>query len=248
MKKIIALAFFCAPTYLQAAYFEKEKVDFDEDGKPVITANLKLEPIQRFEHEKKLEIAPITINETSYPTNSIVYEQSHFVYPDESYMDAVSRWSRRDGIKNLAWSIDEDTQQELLKSPAGAISFSGSTLEVVSQLSRQLNVPLYMVTDNDLKMSAVHQWHGREVQITMVHGETLKETIKNLAEDYNWNWVNNPTAKSWLAKHDYTTSISYPIVTPKGDLRRALNLVIEGYPVSARLLSENNTLFIVDTQ
>lgn len=77
----------------------------------------------------------------------------------------------------------------------------------------------------------------------------MKVAIEQLASDYGWNWSDDTTTnKSWLAKNDYPFSGSYPLVTPKNDIAKALRVVLEGYPISAKLLTGTQSLFIVDTQ
>lgn len=257
MNKFITVALLCAPFTLNAAYFEQENVSFDRDGKPLISAQLSLPPLAATAqethhssnesgavHAKRAE--PLVANDTD--GEPPIYQHSHFIYADERYVDAINRWLKRDNITHLAWAIDDIASTALNSAPTGTLSFEGDTQEVVHQLSRQLGVPFYMALDNYHPRAAIHQWHNREVNIAMVGGVTLKDTVRQLTLDYGWQWIEGENNQSWLAANDYNVSITYPIVTPKGDLRRALQIVLEGYPVSARLLEGSNTLFIVDTQ
>ncbi len=250
MNNIITAALLCAPLTLHAAYFEQENVTFDEDGKPVISAKLNLPPIS--DKTPTTQAAPTNVKSTSTATDhnvqSTIYQHSHFIYPDESYVDAINRWLKRDNITHLAWAVDDLASTALNSAPTGTVSFEGTTLDVVNQLSRQLGVPFYMALDNYHHRAAIHQWHNREVQIAMVGGASLKEALRKLTLDYGWLWAESAHNQSWLAANDYSVSIPYPIVTPKGDLKRALQVVLDGYPVSARLLEGSHTLFIVDTQ
>ncbi len=232
-----------------------ESVSFENDNGeivPVISTLLIAQPTS-YEEPKKIEYkveTPPTLERTilkvSEPTPNVIVN-SHFIYPDESYFNAINRWLQRDNIDHLAWSIDNIALNTLNQSPIGVVSFNGSITDVIPKLSRHLGVPFYLSLERYHLRAAIHQWHNREVQIVMVGGTSLKETIKQLTLDYNWKWIETPTAKSWLATHDYPVSIDYPIVTPEGDLKMALRLVLEGYPVSARLLESSYTLFIVDT-
>ena len=250
MNKIITAALLCAPLTLHAAYFEQENVTFDEDGKPLISAKLNLPALSA--STPTAQAAPVNAQATGTATNynvqSTIYQHSHFIYSDESYVDAINRWLKRDNITHLAWAVDDLASTALNSAPTGTMSFEGTTLDVVNQLSRQLGVPFYMALDNYHHRAAIHQWHNREVQIAMVEGVTLKESLRKLTLDYGWQWVEGEHNQSWLAANDYSVSIPYPIVTPKGDLKRALQIVLDGYPVSARLLEGSHTLFIVDTQ
>lgn len=250
MNNIITAALLCAPLTLHAAYFEQEKVTFDEDGKPVISATLKLPPLS--DKTPTTQAPPTNVKEASRAAESnvqsTIYQHSHFIYPDESYVDAINRWLKRDNITHLAWAVDDLASTALNSAPTGTMSFEGTTLDVVNQLSRQLGVPFYMALDNYHHRAAIHQWHNREVQIAMVEGASLKGALRKLTLDYGWQWVEDENNQSWQAANDYSGSIPYPIVTPKGDLKRALQIVLDGYPVSARLLEGSHTLFIVDTQ
>lgn len=260
MNNIITAALLCAPLTLHAAYFEQETVMFNDDGRPRISAKLHLPPLSTYAATTTAtttQAAPANVQTANtqaadpainHNGQSTIYQHSHFIYPDESYKDAINRWLKRDDITHLAWAIDEHASSTLNRAPTGTMSFEGTTLDVVNQLSRQLGVPFYMALDNYHHRAGIHQWHNREVQIAMVEGSTLKASLRKLTLDYGWQWVEGAHNQSWLAANDYSVSIPYPIVTPKGDLKRALQVVLDGYPVSARLLEGSHTLFIVDTQ
>lgn len=197
---------------------------------------------QAVTEDPKLAITePVAVAEPAVITHNL------FIYPDESYFDAINRWLKNAGYQNVAWSIDDHTAEELKKNPAGIVSFAGSVRTVLPTLSKQLGVPFYLSETSNL--AAIHQWHNREVQIVMVRGSSMKVAIEQLASDYGWNWSDDTTTnKSWLAKNDYPFSGSYPLVTPKNDIAKALRVVLEGYPISAKLLTGTQSLFIVDTQ
>ncbi|MCL1132522.1 hypothetical protein L2748_22885, partial [Shewanella sairae] len=118
MKNIITAALLCAPFALHAAHFEQESVSFDKDGKPVINAQLMLPPItaraaahQVTAHE--LEPSAVTINKQVHSqveaplsveaAKPVIYQHSHFIYPDESYFDAMNRWFAKDKFTQVAW-------------------------------------------------------------------------------------------------------------------------------------------------
>jgi hypothetical protein len=259
MKTSLICALVIAPFTLAAAIAApsnaqllNESVTFeDNDGElvPVISTHLvtKTRPYKA-KVATPSENRPDRVKAPSMLSSSHLITHNHFIYPDESYVDAINRWLKRDNITHLAWAIDDLANTTLNSAPTGTMSFEGTTIDVVAQLSRQLGVPLYMALDNYHHRAAIHQWHNREVKIAMVGGATLKETVRQLTLDYGWQWVEGEHNQSWLAANDYSVSIPYPIVTPKGDLKRALQVVLDGYPVSARLLEGSHTLFIVDTQ
>ena len=261
MKKSLFMALIYAPLTVGAVHAApsnttllNESVSFGEDNGeyvPVISTHLITQQTPYHKEDERASHSPVLLSQTDHtvkaPTPEIV-THSHFIYPDESYLNAINRWLQHDSIKHLAWSIDELSTDTLKQSPAGVLSFDGTTTEVIPKLSRQLGVPLYLSLEPFHQRAAIHQWHNREVQIAMVGGTSLKETVRQLTLDYGWQWSERPSSQSWLAANDYGFSISYPIVTPKGDIKRALTTVLNGYPVSARLLDSNHTVFIVDTQ
>ncbi|WP_394230752.1 hypothetical protein [Shewanella colwelliana] len=259
MKKSLICALICAPFSLGMAIAApnntqllNESVTFEaHNGElvPVISTHLVTKALPyKAKGTTPARNSPNREKARTASSSSHLITHNHFIYPDESYVDAINRWLKRDNITHLAWAVDDLASSALNSAPTGTVSFEGTTLDVVNQLSRQLGVPFYLALDNYHHRAAIHQWHNREVQIAMVGGVTLKETIRKLTLDYDWQWVEGENNQSWLAANDYPVSIAYPIVTPKGDLKRALQIVLDGYPVSARLLEGSHTLFIVDTQ
>ena len=255
MKKIITAALLCAPFALHAAYFEQETVSFDDDGKPIINAQLTLPPItaRASAHPTTAQVSesnPVLINKPVHSQASagmrideakpVIYQHSHFIYPDESYFDAMNRWLARDNFKQVAWSLDDDTMMVLNSAPTGTISFAGTTQGVMRELSRQLGTPFEFTYERKRHMAALHQFHGREVQIVEVKGRSIQDAVASVANEYQWQWQD----ENWHSPHNFTLQSHYPIVTPKGDINRALTTVLNGYPVDAKLLNSTRTLFI----
>lgn len=255
MKKIITVALLCAPFALHAAHFAQESVSFDEDGKPIIQAQLMLPPItaranaHQTSDEVKLSTPLISNNQVHSQVSSsmsvdttkpVIYQHSHFIYPDENYFDAMNRWFARDDIKQVAWSLDADTMKVLNSAPTGTISFAGTTQSVMRELSRQLGTPFEFTYDRIRNIAALHQFHGRGVQIVEVKGVSIQDAIASIADEYQWHWQED----NWHSPHNFKLQSHYPIVTPKGDINRALNTVLNGYPVNAKLLNSTRTLFI----
>ncbi|MBO1272891.1 hypothetical protein J3L11_14685 [Shewanella sp. 4t3-1-2LB] len=190
--------------------------------------------------------AALTAHPTDEPREPSIITHNLFIYPDESFYDALNRWLKNEGYMTVAWSVDDASRDELSKHPKSLVSFAGTVRTVLPTLAKQIGTPLYFAESGTL--AAIHQWHNRQVQITMVTGSSLRDAVKNLAADYGWNWNEGQQNRSWLATNDYPFLTHYPIVTPQGDLARALRVVLDGYPVSAQLLDSTQTLFIVDTK
>ena len=186
-----------------------------------------------------------TLSQAEEPAPAII-THNLFIYPDESFYDALNRWLKNEGYMTVAWSVNDASRDELSKHPKSLVSFAGTVRTVLPTLAKQIGIPLYFAESGTL--AAIHQFHNRQVQITMVTGSSLRDAVKNLATDYGWNWNEGQQNTSWLATNDYPFLTHYPIVTPQGDLAKALRVVLDGYPVSAQLLDSTQTLFIVDTK
>lgn len=265
MSKKLALLLMAVPTVSLAMQpkIENESATYSQDG-IVISADVlrKSQPVapQSQPKIKAIEVVPEapteTVSEMAAQTaqpiqgatavTTPVITHNLFIYPDESFYDAINRWLRNDGYTTVAWSIDDDASEQLAKRPKSIVSFAGSVRTVLPTLSKQIGVPLYFSETSSL--AAIHQWHNRQVKIVLVNGLSLSDAVKKLALDYGWNWNETAQSPSWLAANDYPFLTSYPIVTPQGDIARALGVVLEGFPVSAQLLDSTQTLFIVDTK
>lgn len=264
MSKKLVLLLIAVPTisFAMQPKIENESATYSQDG-IVISADVlrKSQPVapQSPPKIKAIEVVPEapaeTVSQTTVQTVQPIQEPAPitpvithnlFIYPDESFYDAINRWLKNDGYTTVAWSIDDEASEELAKRPKSIVSFAGSVRTVLPTLSKQIGVPLYFSETSSL--AAIHQWHNRQVQIALVNGLSLSDAVKKLAIDYGWNWNESNQSRSWLAANDYPFLTSYPIVTPQGDIARALGMVLEGFPVSAQLLDSTQTLFIVDTK
>ncbi|AZQ13329.1 hypothetical protein [Shewanella khirikhana] len=229
---------------------ENESATYSQDGivisADVVRSSPQATPAPRNESPTIAHPTAQTVQSTPEATPAPVITHNLFIYPDESFYDAINRWLRADGYTTVAWSIDAEASEALAKHPQSVVSFAGSVRTALPTLSKQIGVPLYFSGSSSL--AAIHQWHNRQVQIVLVNGLSLRDAVQKLAQDYGWNWNESNQSPSWLATNDYPFLTSYPIVTPQGDLARALGLVLDGFPVSAQLLDSTQTLFIVDTK
>lgn len=171
---------------------------------------------------------------------------THFVYQGEPYQTALNRWLKREPVKHVAWSISKETQQALSQKTPATLKFAGNIESVLTQLAKHVDTQLLWGLESYTGIAAIHQFKGRQVQLSLVNGSSLKAAIASLSADYNWKWQDSGKDRSWLAEQNFSFSSSYPIVTPKYDFEMALMLVLEGYPVSAQLLDSTQSVFIVD--
>ncbi|TFZ62422.1 hypothetical protein E4T25_04295 [Photobacterium damselae subsp. piscicida] len=181
------------------------------------------------------------------PTKKIMktLEPTFYVAQGQSYLTAIRHWFAQDKLTRVAWSLPPQTIAALNTPAKNGEVFKGNIDNAIQQVSKQINQPLYF-TQNAKGLSALHHFKG-SVDIRWIHGATLKEAVKNLAHDYQWQWQNGDNP-SWMTPDDYTLIAPYPIVAPSGDFAYALNTVIEGYPIQAQLLYATKNMFIVEKQ
>ena len=196
---------------------------------------------------------PSDITTQSTPGNTPTTEasnltESHVIYQGEQYRQALNRWIKQTQFEQVAWSIDNNTQEKLNEKAEYLMGFSGDISHVIDALATQLNLTLKWEYDTYRKIAAIHQYGGRQLQLVSVRGDSLSDALSNLTHDYQWHWNETDKNKSWLASNNYAFSSPYPLITPKGDIEMALQQVLEGYPISAQLLNSTRTVFIVDTK
>ena len=215
----------------------------------VINAQLvygKAKPIEV--DENTLTTSDVASAQTQSPKFSLKpnkVKHTHFIYSDESYIDALNRWLKRANYNNVAWSLNDEAKEVLQGSPDGTLSFAHSVKQIIPMLAKQLETPLYFSERGGL--AAIHQWQNREVKISLANGVSIKEATENLVHSYGWNWGDDLShGRSWLATNNYEFGTPYPIVTPKDDLAGALNVLLQDYPVSAKLLNSTQKVFIVE--
>ncbi|TVO83393.1 hypothetical protein AYI81_20420 [Shewanella algae] len=252
------MAIFCAlnsPMLFAQVQLLNETVEVSEQGGrlvPVIKVDV-VEPQSKRQEPRSMESdrtpskLAVANKISGMKKPEKIIEHTHFIYPDESYFDAINRWLHREGYKAIAWDLDDTANEQLGAKPAGVISFAGGIAGVMDQLSRQLGVPFYFSVEQKDNLAAIHQWHGREVQVTYVTGNSLRDAVASLVHAYGWNWGESDSmaGASWQARNNYSYD-AFPIVTPKSDMARALKVMLQGYPVKAKLLYSNHKVFITE--
>ena len=167
---------------------------------------------------------------------------------NENYIDAISRWIRDSGAKQVSWSLSEEVMQKLNKRSVGDKNLKPSLFGSVASISNDLQTIMrvhYSVSNGD-KVAAVVPWLG-ESRITIIDAPTLKGAVEQLAKAYGWNFIkDDQRGKSYLAINDKPFPAAFPIVTPKHDFEMAIDLLIKDYPVVSGLYGDTQTVFIMD--
>lgn len=170
------------------------------------------------------------------------------VHHNENTLDAISRWIRADGVENISWSLPTEVMNKLNSRSVGDVVLKDSISGSVAALSTELKTPIkvsYSVTGKE-KIAAVVPWLG-ESRITLVDQPSLKLAVKQLANAYGWNFIDdNQRGKSYRAVTDYPFPSAYPIATPKHDFEMAIDLLIKHYPVRVELFDGTQTVYVMD--
>ncbi|APX10096.1 hypothetical protein SL034_004294 [Vibrio harveyi] len=164
----------------------------------------------------------------------------------ERYTDALTRWARERGYKLVAIELPIETVSKLDAKFTKSKTFSQSINVATSQVATEIQQPIYFHVNESKKLAAFTSWES-PTTIALVHGSSFKDALKNLTNDYGWNWVgDSELGKSYKAMHNYGFTNAYPVATKKGDFASAIGKVISKYPVRASLHDGTQTVFIVD--
>jgi hypothetical protein len=202
---------------------------------------------QKATHAPSLLVKKVPVSKTVKPAKAPM--PTYVVTKGQSYMTALRQWVAKDTQIRVAWALPSDTVTALeTVSPNGQV-FKGSLSQVVTSLGKQLKTPLHFTQNPMKKLAAIHNLDSN-VELSWVHGTTLKDAVYNLTTDFGWSWEAR-TARaqgSWRSPDNFPLAAAYPIVSPRGDFAFALNTVLEGYPVQAQLLYGTKNLFIMEKQ
>ncbi|ANU39409.1 hypothetical protein [Vibrio scophthalmi] len=160
----------------------------------------------------------------------------------ESYRDAILRWANSAGFEKVALAQDLEFLNALdSRSPSGFLA-KGSLRTAVAKLAEEIpelsELTLY---ENSAKgLAALHPYRMQAVTVFMTNGKTLEAVIEDAVKQYDWNW---DADHSWGADN-YAFGTAYPVVTRKTDISGALSILLKQYPLEARRLDANRTIYI----
>ena len=170
--------------------------------------------------------------------------RTYAVSENQTAVSALRQWLHNDKKMKVAWALSP--QAEIALSQKDHNVTATNLTQAVAQLRTATKTPVFIAQQKG--MVAIHSIPGL-VDITWVHGGTLKEAIENIVIGYGWTWKNgNSASPSWVAADDYALRSAYPIVTSKDDITQALSQVLDGFPVQAQLLYGTQEVFITEKQ
>ena len=170
--------------------------------------------------------------------------RTYAVSANQTAVSALRQWLHNDKKTKVAWALSP--QAEIALSQKDHNVTATNLTQAVAQLRTATKTPVFIAQQKG--MVAIHSIPGL-VDITWVHGGTLKEAIENIVIGYGWTWKNgNSASPSWVAADDYALRSAYPIVTSKDDITQALSQVLDGFPVQAQLLYGTQEVFITEKQ
>jgi hypothetical protein len=170
----------------------------------------------------------------------------------QNYYDVLTTWltplvtsthnTEKQQYHGITWQLPAATIKKLKNRQAEKDMTLNKKLAIaVSEMGTSIDTDLTLTLSNQHKIAVIAE---HKMTVVWVHGDTLKNAVENLAIQFNWHWLDN--GKSWLAAHDFPFSSNYPIAVKAGDFNTALNSVIDGYPLQAKLLNGTRTIYITD--
>lgn len=169
------------------------------------------------------------------------------VWPQERYIDAISRWLNNEGFANIAWELPPNVMERLNQKPTKKINFYSNYRKAIPALANQLDQKMHLhLRHTPQKIAAIVPWEG-DTTLTMVKGDSLATALASLTKTYQWQWIaQDQQGYSYRSRNNYPFPAPYPIATPKGDIGMALSHVLAPFPVTAHLLDSTRTVFIMD--
>jgi len=320
MKKIITVALLCAPFALPAAYFTQETVSFDDDGKPIIqaqlmrpplTANANVDapysPFSLFDDDAPFTNPTLTDTNIQQPTPEMIAQEKiaqatkeqvaaekvaiaakkkladekakfialkraqakkaaaiaaeirrnasiYTMTKGQNYYDVLTSWltplvksahnTEKQQYHGITWQLPAATIEKLKNKQAEKDMTLNKKLAIaVSEMGASIDTDLSLTLSNRYKVAVIAE---HEMTVVWIHGTSLKNAVENLAAEFNWNWLDDGSMQSWLAVNDFPFGSDYPIAVKAGEFDTALNSVIDGYPIQAKLLHGTRTIFITD--
>lgn len=193
-------------------------------------------------------------------------EQSYQVFKGESYEAALYRWIGDVGYLKFGKLVNEDVTKVLSqKIPVNDTineDFSQATtllmLQAVEQAkddhknekdgfiseSGKSSLELHLFL-NDIKHEAILTSSNQPVTMFTVSKGSLKDNFNRLADFYSWN-KNVEDLDTHFMANDFEIDFSYPIVSEKGNIERALTELLDGFPnLRGAIVPSTRTAYVV---
>ncbi|SGZ00281.1 hypothetical protein [Moritella viscosa] len=172
----------------------------------------------------------------------------------QNYYDVLTSWlaplvksahnTEKLQYNGITWQLPLATIEKLKNQQAvEGMRFNKKLAIAVNEMGASIDTDLSLTLNNDYKVAVIAE---HDVAIFWIHGTSLKNVVENLAAEFGWNWLDEGSMQSWLAGHDFPFSSEYPIAVKAGEFDTALDSVIDGYPIQAKLLHGTRTIFITD--
>ncbi|WP_419208212.1 hypothetical protein ACN08N_25640 (plasmid) [Photobacterium leiognathi subsp. mandapamensis] len=212
------------------------------------TTTLKPSIVNKDENTASTEPVMVAEAKTSSMTSAtpqpLAPSRTYSVSPHQTAISALRQWLQTEKTSQVAWALSPQAENAL--NQKGYTIKASSLSQAVAQLRSATKQPIYMTQQGN--SVAIHSLPGA-IDIAWLRGNTLKAGVESVVSHYKWKWKDdNSASPSWIAPDDYALRSAYPVVTAKGDIAEALNIVLEGYPVQAQLLYGTQEVFITEKQ
>ncbi|RJX68646.1 hypothetical protein DZ860_16770 [Vibrio sinensis] len=176
------------------------------------------------------------------PSSQAMNVKTFTIATGESYREAILRWANGAGFERVALAQEPTFLDALDNRSTSGFLVKGSLRTAVAKLAEETpELSRLTLYENAVAgLAALHPYRTQAVTVFMTQGDTLEEVITNAVKQYDWNW---DKAHSWNAAN-YAFSTDYPVVTRRADISSALSILLKQYPLEARRLDANRTIYI----
>ena len=201
---------------------------------------------------------PFLIDQKTAPASTASYQQapdkgkvvevsskfSLVVRAGETWEQSLTRWIRDNGYDSVLLYFPEGQPEGFSLHPKNTyfpgIDFDSSINEARSAFEKESGVKYSVTFDKSNKTAVIHPV-GVVTQTFNIKPGSLKQNAARMTTAYGWN----TSEPDWRIKGDYYISAGWPIVTQKGDIATALNMLVASFPVQPQLLKSTQHVFFV---
>lgn len=162
----------------------------------------------------------------------------------ETWEQSLTRWIRDNGYDSVLLYFPEGQPEGFSLHPKNTyfpgIDFDSSINEARAAFEKESGVTYSVTFDKSNKTAVIHPV-GVVTQTFNIKPGSLKQNAARMTTAYGWN----TSEPDWRIKGDYYISAGWPIVTQKGDIATALNMLVASFPVQPQLLKSTQHVFFV---
>lgn len=211
----------------------------------------------------------LEIHHNGSPINTELVKpsQSYQLFKGETIESALYRWIGDVGYQKFGKLVDNNAkkilEQKVIQNDVINESFAQAATLLMLQAVEQAKasekderdgfisdsdkgeLELHLFLD-DVKREAILTSTNQPVVMFTVTQGSLRENFHNMSEFFGWNKQIKDRDSHYMAR-DYEIDFSYPIVAEKGNIKRALTDLLDGFPkLRGAIVPSTRTSYVVE--